>query len=70
MTNIPGFTAEASINAAEESYRLTGEPSATNSNTARVTIASACLDICIGYCGGTYACAMGCLRLCRNIRER
>lgn len=67
---LPGFTAEASINAAEKSYRLKGEPSATNSNTARVTIASACFDICIGYCGRTYACANGCSRLCRNIRER
>ena len=66
---LPGFTAEASINAAEKNYRLKGEPSATNSNTARVTIAS-CFDICIGYCGRSLVCANSCSRLCSNIRER
>jgi len=63
---LPGFTAEASINDKTKSYRAQGEPQQASANLIRP--AFACFDICVQHCGGTYACAMGCSRLCRAIR--
>ena len=67
---LPGFTAEASVNMATKGYRLKGEPSATNSNLVRPARMNArCFDVCMGHCGGTYACAMGCTEACRGIHR-
>lgn len=62
---LPGFTAEESVNKRTTRYQMRGEPSKTGANLIRPS--DACFDVCIHYCGGTYACAMGCSKACRGI---
>lgn len=63
---LPGFTAEESVTKTTTRYQMRGEPSKTGANLVRP--ASACFDICIGYCGRSLVCADSCSDLCRGHR--